>query len=641
MTGYQGILAANPEKTDATTDPGVNDDFVSGWKAGSEWLNVSTGVLWKCFSAARGAAVWRPVLSRDGDGSAVTVLPTGTETARTLGDRFARTFDPLDYGVRANGSADDTAKLQATINAAQAAHGTVLLPAGTTKVSGTLTITGEVTIQGHAYGSRLVTTSATADIIAIAGVGNAPGVIVDGVTFAASVTRTGGAYVRSTGAQGTTVRNCRFEAPYDGIVVDGSVVQSVHIHDNIMDSVIRYGVDVTASSATGGGAGPARQGIVDSSIERMWIAGKVGQHAARGIRVTAAGDLRIKDIDTLYCTAGCAVAPRSAAASGLGQKETIQHLIIDGCDFDTGAGYGLLLGDTGEIRNVVLSDVWCASNGIHGVALAGTGQIIHVEATNLIAASNAGNGVAVEAANTRYLALRGGCIGGNTGSGVGALAGTVILDGVRIGSTDSDNVAFQANAGYGVLMTGTASYVLDNVTFGTNTLGNFYDNGSTGSRKTIVASPGAGKGDYFNSGNTTIRGNAGTTWRIGQVATTAHQVGNVGSVGLTVEDGGGVSGVFVENTHDGTFSSQRVVVKTSWGGVVGATTRLTIEKDGALTNGSAPLFDAGGVVCLRSFTVATLPSASVAAQQIYVSDRNKPAWSTGAAWKFADGATVS
>jgi hypothetical protein len=91
----------------------------------------------------------------------------------------------------------------------------------------------------------------------------------------------------------------------------------------------------------------------------------------------------------------------------------------------------------------------------------------------------------------------------------------------------------------------------------------------------------------------TIRTPIGKALTIGQAASTAHSAGNVGSVGLTIMDGGGHSGVFVNNTHDGTYSSQDITFKTADGGVSAATERMRIDVSGNVGIGqddpSAPL----------------------------------------------------
>lgn len=45
----------------ATTNPGPTADSAAGYSAGSVWLNVNTGVTWRCRSASAGAAVWATV----------------------------------------------------------------------------------------------------------------------------------------------------------------------------------------------------------------------------------------------------------------------------------------------------------------------------------------------------------------------------------------------------------------------------------------------------------------------------------------------------------------------------------------------------------------------------------------------------
>lgn len=73
----------------------------------------------------------------------------------------------------------------------------------------------------------------------------------------------------------------------------------------------------------------------------------------------------------------------------------------------------------------------------------------------------------------------------------------------------------------------------------------------------------------------------GGTHIIGSAATGGgHLAGNVGSVGLSIDDGGGPSGVFVNNTRTGSFNSQDITFKTAEGSVSLATERMKISSDG-------------------------------------------------------------
>jgi hypothetical protein len=114
-----------------------------------------------------------------------------------------------------------------------------------------------------------------------------------------------------------------------------------------------------------------------------------------------------------------------------------------------------------------------------------------------------------------------------------------------------------------------------------------------------------------SSPNSNIGFGIGNDIKISQVAGTAHQAGNAGSVGLTISDGGGHSGVFVNNTHDGTYSDQSITFKTAEGGISAATERMTITSAGNVGIGtsspSLPLHINGssagdGIVYSRSGT---------------------------------------
>ena len=78
---------------------------------------------------------------------------------------------------------------------------------------------------------------------------------------------------------------------------------------------------------------------------------------------------------------------------------------------------------------------------------------------------------------------------------------------------------------------------------------------------------------------------------IGQDPATDHVIANVGSIGIGVSDGSGAgvfSGVFVNNTFDGTYSSQDIRFKTAKGGVSIATERMRLDSSGNLGLGVTP-----------------------------------------------------
>ncbi|NJM08822.1 hypothetical protein HC891_25450 [Candidatus Gracilibacteria bacterium] len=74
---------------------------------------------------------------------------------------------------------------------------------------------------------------------------------------------------------------------------------------------------------------------------------------------------------------------------------------------------------------------------------------------------------------------------------------------------------------------------------------------------------------------------------IGMTATTVHDAANVGSLGLTINDGGGSAGVFVHNTRTGNLNSTDIRFVTAEGGISTATERMRVDKTGLIFTTSA------------------------------------------------------
>lgn len=77
---------------------------------------------------------WRSVgdisLRHSGDGSQLSVLAVGSDTPRTLADRFADVVNVKDFGAVGDGITDDTRSIQAAINAANPFGKQIIVPAG-------------------------------------------------------------------------------------------------------------------------------------------------------------------------------------------------------------------------------------------------------------------------------------------------------------------------------------------------------------------------------------------------------------------------------------------------------------------------------------------------------------------------------
>lgn len=135
-------------------------------------LNAATlNAMQAYFAEARDAAV---AAKEDAEAAAASVLlPTDTTVANLIGSasetqtagdarwllpaaadaayvhKGELVYDVRSYGAVGDGTTDDTAAIQATVAAIQAAGGGVMfLPKGTFRISDTITITGRVSIQG-------------------------------------------------------------------------------------------------------------------------------------------------------------------------------------------------------------------------------------------------------------------------------------------------------------------------------------------------------------------------------------------------------------------------------------------------------------------------------------------------------------
>jgi hypothetical protein len=155
-------------------------------------------------------------------------------------------------------------------------------------------------------------------------------------------------------------------------------------------------------------------------------------------------------------------------------------------------------------------------------------------------------------------------------------------------------------------------------------------------------------------------------WAANNVGPRSAFVKSRGSVGThAIVQSGDMLGTFVFNGDDGTtwppaafFGAYvdgtpgsldmpgRLVFGTTPDGSSTPAERLRIDSTGAISHraNATVIVDASSHLGLRSYTVATLPSAGTAARLIYVSDgtsNKRLAVSDGTNWRFPDGAIVS
>ena len=135
--------------------------FNPGTVIPSAWLNdVNTGIFTTLPAASAvanaaqttaNAAVPSATLAASGGSALVGFQQAGTgAVARTLQSKERDTVSVKDFGAVGDGVADDTAAIQAAINAHR---GKILLPTGTYKISSTVILKSETILVGEGAGA--------------------------------------------------------------------------------------------------------------------------------------------------------------------------------------------------------------------------------------------------------------------------------------------------------------------------------------------------------------------------------------------------------------------------------------------------------------------------------------------------------
>lgn len=292
--------------------------------------------------------------------------------------------------------------VQAAINGA-APEGQLFIPKGTWDFS-TVSVTAPLRIFGaHPTESVLRTTHATANAITVFGVPNAPGVIFENLGFKHAVTRSAGATIFNNGSQGTWIRHCRFDGPYNGVVDGGLPSVGFKVTDTEMHGVVNDGVFFNASSGA--------QGSVYAKITGFTCDAASGANGNAAIRVRCIGDVTIDRCESLFMKYGILADPQNG--------KTVQLVKVDNCVFDTGDTNGIRVSPAsgGIVQTFKVANTWCATFD-DGIVLDGAGEIRGAYFTGCTVGNNRNNGLWVNSAAVDHLYVAGGDYGQNVQSGI-------------------------------------------------------------------------------------------------------------------------------------------------------------------------------------------------------------------------------
>ena len=362
--------AASSAAADAAIAQGAAS--IAAQFSGPLYLTISAGLAGTTnnqeFAVDNGDGTATIYLNDEGDEvlrRVIIIAPQRPEASANIG--FSHAVTPLEgsvaaklkafvsvkdapYNAKGDGVTNDTAAIQAAINAVSAAGGgTVLVPAGNYRLNSGLTYNGNnLTIEGEGpRATRFTSTFATGDIIRIGnGTANPDNVTLTGFAMSSTVARTSGAAIVLQNTFNCAVRDFRLDANmFDGVLVEGGPNQfQNYISDFVIDS---------GSNGILLGNAALVQGIYITS-------GLIANCTGAGIFARNVSGWYIDHLDIIRCKDGITTFPAA------GQQTNAAFLADITADTSTEYGF-LFLSNGGFCGDLNLVGCWAATCGEDGV----------------------------------------------------------------------------------------------------------------------------------------------------------------------------------------------------------------------------------------------------------------------------------
>ena len=162
-------------------------------------------------------------------GDVNAIIATDTTTERFLADRFAEVFNVKDFGATGDGVTDDSAEVQAAIDAAEVAGGIVWFPRGSYLCNAPLTITGTaVVLQGAGPpGAASIVTTADIVLLTVGGTRNEINNLL--IYRNAMATAATSIIVNLHDAVQCKIDNCWIQGGYHCLLIDGSNTSDIYV----------------------------------------------------------------------------------------------------------------------------------------------------------------------------------------------------------------------------------------------------------------------------------------------------------------------------------------------------------------------------------------------------------------------------
>jgi len=376
---------------------------------------------------------------------------SGRFNALALRDYVAASLGFIDvrvYGAKGDSATDDTAAIQAAVNAVPARGAIVFLPGGCYKISAAITapLNGKVWFRGEGLGTSILRqTNATADGIVFTRDNylTTGGGVSDMTIEAGAGLECGGFF--GSGSSGTGLRvtraNDNFVTNNLGINNFGTGLALVGCW-NTCHANLR--IMFTAGDAIFiGRSGAIVAGGNSISTAKISNSGYAGTNTGSvGVRITASGGEYLSDVDVTSTNVGIALVAETGYQ--------VLYLFFNDVLADTCLSHGWFIdGAAANVWSIYCTTCWSSFNGGHGVCVQGT----HVKDVQWTAGRLRENALAGLFMATGGVTVTGGAIVHNSRGNDNVNPGVRVepnvsdwaLIGVRIGN-DGQATAVQAEA---------------------------------------------------------------------------------------------------------------------------------------------------------------------------------------------------
>lgn len=465
----------NPRKSDIRTWAGRVETSMqtleAAFGAGVVDPTIALGLTYSMMSVTTFPSAYKQVVlagySTYGDAGAGCILKKGTgpnQVTSADGGVWSLatngTVSAACYGAKADGTTDDTAKVNAAINdiytVSAGAGGTVLLPTGIVVMEG-------VALKENVYLKGAVTTikakSATSNVLAVSDASVIRNVVIDGINFiSASTAQTGGSYVNFHNCYGCRITNFVMHSPYYGVLVDGSNNTKIDIDNGTIYTPAYDGVTIA------GGA--------DHFIDHVAILGpSSGTQGHCGVAISQSGGTWISNSEIAFAGNGTCLIP----GSGQSVFWTFLNNTVLG---DSGSGTGLYIqaSNGGAVNGTNVSSSWTSNNKTDGVSVSCSagGTVSGLTLANHRAFNNGHDGIKITCGDS--YTITGSTIAGNSNPSTTGTSNTSY--GIELtGSPTHVNITNNRFSGSGITAYENSSVILPSGSDYVNVTGNDFTGG--------------------------------------------------------------------------------------------------------------------------------------------------------------------